>query len=451
MSATQPALATPSRDLSELERGVIAAPPPGPIAHLQREAMDRFQSLGLPARRDEAWRFTSLKKAVDTPYAPADGPGPGVQLPSLASLEMEAHRLVLVDGYVVPELSSLDTLPDGVEITGLAEALDRHPSLLRAHLGQHAAWADRPFVALSTASLRDAAVVRLARRAVVDTPVHIVSLATRRDAPTASFPRVLILAEEQSQASVIETYVGGGDDTLIVPVTEVIAGRNAVVHHMVDQRHELGTTHIGALHVHLERDATVHCTSSAFGSDLARREITAVLAGEGADCRLDGLYAVAGKQHTDTQVVVEHRSPHCTSEQLFKGVLDDSGRSVFNGRILVAEGAQKTSALQSNRNLLLSRSAQAHSNPQLEIFADDVRCTHGSTTGRLDADAVFYMRSRGLDRGAAEALLTVAFADEVLSRIPVDEVHRDARRSLATRLPLGDSLLDEGDIMEATA
>lgn len=451
MSAAQPATAEGTRERCELELGLGAPPAPTPIAQLQREALGRFLELGVPSRRDEAWRFTNLSKIAATPYTPAEEPGAGATVPQMASTRMDAYRAVLVDGFLVRELSNLDDLPAGAEIIGLAEAFAIHRDELRDHLGQHAGWHERPFVALNTARMRDGVLLRIPRRTVLDKPVHIVSIATERQSPTASFPRVLILAEEQSEVRVVETYVGGGVGTLVVPVTELIAEQAAVVKHIVDQQHERGTTHIGALHAHLDRDASVHCASSAFGGDLARREISAVLAGEGADCRLDGLYTVNEKQHTDTQVVVEHRSPHCTSEQLFKGILDDSGRSVFNGRILVAEGAQKTNALQSNRNLLLSRTAQAQSNPQLEIFADDVRCTHGSTTGRLDPDAVFYLRSRGLDKGAAEALLTVAFADEVLGRIPVDGVHADVRSVLATRLPLGSSLLDEETVLEATA
>ena len=435
-AATAAPQATPTTDLSPFVRSLSVPPEPGPLAQQQREALQQFTERGLPTRRDESWRFTNLARLGSTEFATASFPAaPSLDPAELPDAIEESHRVVVVDGHVVTAHSDLTDLPDGLTISSLADLSKQRPQSIPTQLGQVRQHNASPFVALNVARATDGVVVRIHRNTVVERPIHIISITTQPRQPTASFPRTLVVAEEQSQATVIETLVGGGEHALTIPVTEIHAHTSAVIEHVVDQQLDAGCRQIAALHLHLDRAATIHSASTSFGGALARREITAVLTGEGADCRLDGLYVADSGQHMDTQVVVEHRSPHCTSEQLFKGVLDGTARTVFNGRIFVAEGAQKTDARQSNRNLLLSRTAQAQSNPQLEIFADDVRCTHGSTTGQLDSDAIFYLRSRGIDRKTAEGILTVAFADEVVSRFSNSQIRANLRSALAGRLP----------------
>lgn len=428
------AVATTS-ETTVLER--LASQPvdaPAFVAELRRAGRDRILEAGLPTPRREAWRFTNLKRIAETVFEPAPAatadPGPWAV--------DGAHLAVMVNGRFAPGLSRLAELPDGVTVGSLAQAWRDRPELVKRHLGRRVQLDDHPVAALATAAFVDGVMVHVARGVAVDEPIQVLHVAVGCDAPVAAAPRLLVIAEATSQATVVEQYVGVGGGTLTLPVTELELAPGAVLRHVRLQEEARNTDHVALQTAFLERDAQLESVAVNLGGLLFRADVDAVLAGEGAHAAIDGLYLVEGDQHSDTQLRVRHAAPHCTSHELYKGILDGSARSVFNGRIVVDPGAQKTDAIQANRNLLLSDGALAFSNPQLEIFADDVRCTHGSTVGRLDEDAVFYLRSRGLDRAAAESLLTWAFASELVQRIPVDPVRERLERFLFERLPQGE-------------
>jgi Fe-S cluster assembly protein SufD len=409
---------------------------PSFLAELRDRAAERFAELGIPTPRREEWRFTNLREIAETPYAVANGNGSN---PSIEPWALPGcHRLVLVDGHFDPELSWIDELPSGVVLTGLGDALQRSPELVELHLGRLVDDSDHAFAALNSALFDDGVFLWLPAGAVVDRPIQLLFLSSDSGKPTANLPRTLIVAGSSSQATVVESYAGGNDQNLSCPVIEIVLADNASLDHHVLHEEGEGARHLAVRQSTLGRDSSLESSSIDLGGSLVRRDVGARLDGEGGHVSLNGLYLTDGRRHVDNQLRVHHARPHCTSEQLYKGILDGSSRAVFNGRIVVDPGAQKTNAQQSNRNLLLSDGALVHSNPQLEILADDVRCTHGSTIGRLDEDALFYLRSRGIDRGAAESLLTYAFAAEVVGRIRPTAVRRRLEEYLFARLPSGE-------------
>ncbi len=454
--------------------------PPGEpeaVVALRRAAIERFGALGFPTLRHEEWRFTNLAPLARASFrrpVPAERrsrPRPAVVAPWTFDA---AARLVFVNGRLAPELCEWGSLgaagaspaplaPLAPIVASLAAALGGGPGAAPAaaaagetegspqaspaarqaverYLGRHTPLGEQPFVALNTAFLREGALVVMPRGVVLRQPIHLLYLSTppRGAGPVAMcYPRNLIVAEEGSQLTVVETYAGEGS-YFNCGVTELLAGPGAVVDHYKVQRESRDAFHLATLSVHGERNSTISSHSISLGGGLVRNDVNAVLDGEGIDCTLNGLYLADGRQLVDNHMRVEHAKPHCSSHELYKGILDGKARSVFNGRIYVHKGAQKTDAKQSNRNLLLSPDAVANSNPQLEIFADDVKCTHGSTVGQLDEDAVFYLRSRGIGDAAARSLLTYAFAADVVARIKVEPVRRDLEEYLFARLPQGD-------------
>jgi Fe-S cluster assembly protein SufD len=406
---------------------------PGFLAERRLRAADRFTELGLPTRSWEEWRFTGVSQLGETRWSVAEpAPRPaGLDPQPLAG----GHRLSVVDGWLAPELSRLDGLPDGVVAVSLAEAVRRRPELIEPHLARHVALGDHPFAALNAARFRDGVLLWVPAGTILDRPVELQLVATPHQHPTLTLPRILIVAGRGSQATVVQRSVGGSADSFTCAVTEVVLEDGAVLDHAAVVEDDHGATHISAIEVRQGRDSALRSGVFALGAGLLRSDLAVTLDGTGADAALDGLYLASGRQHVDNHLLVRHSVPACTSRQLYKGILDGSSRAVFNGRIVVAKGAQKTDARQSNRNLLLSASALAQSNPQLEILADDVRCTHGSTIGRLDEDALFYLRSRGLDRASAESLLTWAFAAEIVDRARVPALRELLRRAVLARLP----------------
>jgi Fe-S cluster assembly protein SufD len=435
---------------------------PASLTALRRAAIERFAQLGLPTVRQEEWRFTNVAPLARTAFrrssppppqsAPAAAPTtpatPAVITPAeLARWTFDAAvRLVFVDGWLAPELSILGGaeagLPAGTVVESLASLLARAPHLVEPYLGRHTSFETAPFVALNTAFFRDGAAVMVPKGVVLEKPIHLLYLstataATATDRPLVAYPRNLIVAGENSQMTVVETYAGTGQ-YFNCGVTELIAGAGAVVDHCKVQRESHDAFHLATFQLYGERNSTIASHSISLGGGLVRNDVIAMLAGEGIECTLNGLYLAEGRQLIDNHMRVEHAKPHCNSHELYKGILDGKARSVFNGLIHVHHGAQKTDAKQSNRNLLLSADAIANSNPQLEIFADDVKCTHGSTVGQLDDDAVFYLRSRGIGEAAARSLLTYAFASDVVARIKVDAVRHDLEEFLFARLPQGE-------------
>ncbi len=421
----------------------LPASEPAAVKALRRMAIDRFAHLGFPTLRQEEWRQMNVAPIVKTAFVRPSGPEPSVDLSRLDPLSVgAAARLVFVNGRFSSRLSRLpqvDALPQGVLVSSLAEALETTPDKVEPWLGQHARFEEQPFVALNTAFLSDGAFIFVPRGAVVEQPIHVLyySTANPDGQPYAIFPRNLFVTGENSEVTIVETYAGEGV-YFTCPVTELVAGPASIVDHYKLQRESREAYHMATFQVGGERSCAPSSHSISIGGALVRNDVIAVLDGEGIDCILNGLYLAEGRQVIDNHMRVEHAKPHCASHELYKGILDGSARAVFNGLIHVHPGAQKTDAKQSNRNLLLSSGAIANSNPQLEIFADDVKCTHGSTVGQLDDDAIFYLRSRGIGEEAARSLLTYAFASDIVERIKVEPVRRDLEEFLFTRLPQGE-------------
>ena len=414
----------------------LPAGEPAAITALRRMAIERFATLGFPTLRQEDWRQTNVAPIAQGTFTRPQGPEPVVDLHRLEPLAVgAAARLVFVDGRLSPRLSSLGELPAGVIVASLAEALEKAPDKVEPWLGQHARFDDHPFVALNTAFLRDGALVWVPRGVIVEKPIHLMFVSSSTGIVT--FPRNLFVTGENSQVTLVETYAGMGA-YFTCPVTELVAGPASVVDHYKVQVESREAFHMATFQIEAERSCSPSSHSISIGGALVRNDVNAVLDGEGIDCILNGLYLGEGRQVIDNHMRVEHAKPHCASHELYKGVLDGAARSVFNGLIHVHPGAQKTDAKQSNRNLLLSANAIANSNPQLEIFADDVKCTHGSTVGQLDEDAIFYLRSRGIGEEAARSLLTYAFASDIVERIKVEPVRRDLEEFLFARLPQGE-------------
>ncbi|HWM89514.1 MAG TPA: Fe-S cluster assembly protein SufD [Thermoanaerobaculia bacterium] len=416
---------------------------PAAVTALRRMAIERFAILGFPTLRQEAWRQTNVAPIAQGAFVRQsfrpEASEPAVDLSGVDPLAVgAAARLVFVNGRLSTRLSSMDELPPGVVVASLAESLEKAADKVEPWLGQYARFEDHPFVALNTAFLRDGALVWVPRGVVVEKPIHLLYVSTPENGnPVVTFPRNLFVAGENSQVTLVETYAGEGV-YFTCPVTELVAGPASVVDHYKLQLESRDAFHIATFQVEAERSCTPSSHSISIGGSLVRNDVIAVLNGEGIDCILNGLYLGEGRQTIANFMRVEHAKPHCASHELYKGVLDGSARAVFNGLIHVHPGAQKTDAKQSNRNLLLSPSAIANSNPQLEIFADDVKCTHGSTVGQLDEDAIFYLRSRGIGAEAARSLLTYAFASDIVERIKVDPVRRDLEEFLFARLPQGE-------------
>ncbi len=404
------------------------------VLALRLEGSRAFAATGVPTTKNEDWRFTNLKGLASTPHELA-GPATADISPWRIA---DSHRLVFVNGRYSADLSDVSELPDGVTICPLSVALAGGVDRATFALGKSIDLTIHPFAALNTANFVDGAFIHLGRGALVEKPIHLIFVAVGGEAPTWSAPRTLVSADSTSEATIVEHYVGTGGETLTLPVTEFYLAPGANIKHVRFQEESREARHIALQTSRQGRDSRLESVALNVGAGLARTNIDAELGAPGAHASLDGLYLVEDTQHTDTQIKVRHTAPHCTSHELYKGILDGSSRAVFSGRIIVDPGAQKTDAIQSNRNLLLSAGALVNSNPQLEILADDVRCTHGSTVGRLDEEAVFYLRSRGIGRATAESLLTYAFAAEIVHEIPVAEIRERMERHLVDRLPQGE-------------
>jgi Fe-S cluster assembly protein SufD len=422
-----------------------AAKGPSWLHERRRAGIEAFAALGFPSPRDESWRFTNISPVTGVAFRPASGPKRnGVRPEIIAALPLSrvaSYLMVCVDGHYSSELSTAGFIADGVKFGSLAEAVRSHPDLIQAHLGRLSPWTTHPFAALNTAFLADGAFLYLPDGAVIEKPIHILFVATGREKDLASHARSLVVVGRNARATVVETWLGTKEAAYLTnATTEITIGERAVVHHIKVQMESPRSFHFACLAAHQERSSSFRSSSLSLGGSLVRNDVSAVLDGEASDCVLDGLYMPRGAEIVDNHTRIEHAKPHSTSFELYKGVLDGDSRAVFNGRIIVRQDAQKTDAKQNNSNLLLSESATVNSNPELEIFADDVRCTHGATIGNLDEDALFYLRSRGISEGAARGILTYGFAGEIVERI-ADQNLREALRDLvADRLPEGSRL-----------
>ncbi len=391
-----------------------------PFHARRREALERFSERGFPTVRDEEWRYTDVSPLASIPFEPVlEYSGTGLK-PGM----VEDHSLglrnsvVLVDGFFSRELSKPLSLPPGVRVESLSAAVKSTPRDVEPFLGRLAARAMNPFAALANAFLRDGVVVFVPDNTVMDEPVHLLSLATSRPGPFVIHPRILIVVGNNAQFSLLESHVGVGDNVYFTnAATDFFIGENSVVEHDKLQMESLQAYHISTVSMHQSRTSTMISNNIALGGRLTRNDIGVVLDGEGSEATLNGLYLGTGERLIDNHTAIEHAQPHCNSHELYKGILSGKSRGVFNGKIFVRKDAQKTDAKQTNKNLILSDDASIDTKPQLEIFANDVKCTHGATIGQLDEEALFYLRSRGISTGDARTMLIYAFASDVIDRI----------------------------------
>ena len=419
----------------------LPADEPTWLASLRKGAAERFAELGLPTRQLEDWRFTNLEPIARTAFEPPPldaSIDPG-QLERVAG-RFTPIRLVFVNGGYAPQFSSNDQARRGLEVMTVAEAIGHDGKRLAPHLGRYASYAEDAFTALNTAAFTDGLLIHVQPDARPD-PVHLVYASVPGDKPAVCHPRNLIICGPRSQLTVIEHYVSMADGVYLNnAVTEIAAGpASEVTHYFVEEESEQAYN-ISTLACQQQADSKLVSHSILLGGALVRNNIRVVLDGSGSHCLINGLFAGHGRQHLDNFMRVEHAKSRCASRQFYKGILDEKAHGVFSGRIYVAPDAQQTDAKQTNANLLLSDQAQIDSKPQLEIYADDVKCTHGATIGQIDEDAVFYLRSRGIDLQAARAMITYAFAAESLQRMQPEPLRRALAGKLLARLPQGDLL-----------
>ncbi|MDP3936504.1 MAG: Fe-S cluster assembly protein SufD [Deltaproteobacteria bacterium] len=414
-----------------------------PLHSVRRKAFERFADVGFPTRREEDWKFTNLAPLMKTPFRVPNlfTLDAGARKAALDELPGDGPRLVFVNGRLDPSLSGPIESEGKVRLMSLAEAFRARPDIIEKYFGHHARHEEFSLVALNTSFVRDGAFIHLTDGAVLDTPIHLLFISTAAAGPTVSHPRNLFVAGRNSQATIVESYWAPGSDVYYTnAVTEVVLEEGAVVDHYRVQRESEAAFHTGSVTVNQARSANYISNIVSLGGGLVRNDLRILLDGEGAASMLNGLYMVGGTQHVDNRTVVDHARPHCSSNEVYKGVLDGKATGVFNGEIIVREDAQKTDAHQLNKNLVLSEEALINTKPRLRINANDVKCTHGATVGMLDEDALFYLRSRGFPREEARNILTYAFAADVIEPMRDEWLRTAIERLVLARLPAGDRL-----------
>ncbi|SDO91526.1 Fe-S cluster assembly protein SufD [Halomonas shengliensis] len=406
------------------------------IAARRQAGAARFEAMGFPTRRDEAWKYTDVRAiargdfalAADADFSPASA--------AALTLPIDAFRLTFVDGVFSAALSQLDGLPAGVSLVPLSAALAENHEAVGGPLGRLTGVEFSPFSALNTAFMEEGAVLRLAPGTVVEKPIILQFLSRAGEAPVMSHPRILVEAGGRSQATLIEHHVGEeGAANFTNLVEEVILERNALLTHYKLQEAPLADLHVASIHVEQARDSRYTSFNLNLGGALVRTDLISDLNGENATCDFYGLFYGQDRQHVDSHTLANHNAPHTFSNENYKGILDDRAHGVFNGKVVVKRDSQKIEGFQSNANLLLSDRAEIDAKPELEIYADDVKCSHGTTTGQLDEEAIYTLRSRGIDRQTARGLLTLAFAGEVLEEVDVDAVAERVELAVAGKLP----------------
>jgi Fe-S cluster assembly protein SufD len=412
------------RYLKDLLQGQsqLSASPLERLNQLRSNAVNRVNALNLPTKNDEEWRFTDISPLTKVSFQPVRVASP------FQSSDVEhfyltetVTRLVFIDGIYAPHLSTQiaeTSKNSGVVVSSLAAASSEDLAAIESHLGYHTELQDNIFAALNTAFLHEGALIIVPRNISVETPIHLLFIATQKE--VSSHPRCLLIAEPGSTVTVIEDYVTLQKETYVTnTVAEFVLANSAHVNHIRIQRDSKEAFHMANCSVSLARESRYQSVSVALGARISRYNLNVLLQGEGAECTADGLALISNRQLADTHACIDHIKPHCTSHQLHKCIIDDAAHAVFNGKIIVRPGAQLTNSTQSNRNLLLTSKARIDTKPQLEIFADDVKCAHGATVGQLDNEEIFYLKSRGLSEVTARNLLTYAFGAEVIERIPI--------------------------------
>ena len=417
--------------IAAFEQLTAEAPGTRGTQSLRRAAFDRFATLGFPTRKNEDWHFTSVAPIADEEFMLLAAKSGDVRRDELEPFGFGAAgwlTMVFVNGRFAPELSDIDAPPAGVTVRDLASAWTTAPSVADL-VGTIATYESQSFTALNTAFMYDGAVVQIAKDTDVARPIHLLFVTDATAAKGMMHPRNLVVTGRNSRATVVESYVSTTNAMYLTnAVTEVSVAEGATLRHIKIQREADRAYHVGTVEVIQARDSHYMSFSLATGAALSRSNISTTLGGEGSGATLNGLYMIEGEQHSDHQTQIVHAQPNTFSRELYKGVLDGRSHGVFNGKVYVHPIAQKTDGKQTNKTLLLSATAQVDTKPQLEIFADDVKCTHGATIGQIDQTALFYLKSRGIENGLARRLLTYAFAADVLETIEVDEIREHLER-----------------------
>jgi Fe-S cluster assembly protein SufD len=413
---------------------------PAWATRLREDAFDAFERLGFPTTGEEDWKYTNVAPIARAFFAPPPSAERarlgGNELAKISYSETAHSRLVFVNGSINDELSSLDALPAGIIVTSLSDALrSEHQNVLREHVGRATEFDVDGFAELNAAYLGEGAFVYLPPGARLDAPLHLLFVAGESETPLLVSPRVVVVADRDSSVTIIEGYEATGEHVYLTnAVVEVFVGEGARVGHYKVQRESERAFHVATTAVELARGAAYDLTTITLGARLSRHGVRVNMAHEGAECWVDGLYLVGAGQHADTHSTIDHFAPRCTSHQIYKGILDGDARAVFNGKVFVHPDAQQTDAQQTNKNLLLSSDARVDTKPQLEIYADDVKCSHGATVGQLEEEELFYLRSRGLHDELARNLLTYGFAEELIDKIKIESIKNQLDEAILNRL-----------------
>ncbi|HEY1685199.1 MAG TPA: Fe-S cluster assembly protein SufD [Tepidisphaeraceae bacterium] len=395
---------------------------------LSASAKRQFESAGFPTGTEEEWRFTNIAPLLRTKFTlarPAIGSTIGTDVRDAFTFGRDcAAELVIVDGVYSPALSRIKPFARGIVVNSLGEAIAQNNPIVAKNLGRFTDLSAHPFAALNTAMIHDGVFVYVPKSQTIQGPIHLLFISTENAQPTVSHPRTLVVVEENAEVQIVESYVGQTGSYWSNAVTEIVAAKHSRIDHCKLQQESPQSFHVANMHVHLESHAQFISHSATLGGQLTRNDLTVKMAGEYADATLNGLVVLKDSQHCDNHTLLDHASPNCPSHELYKHVLADKSSGVFKGKILVRQPAQKTDSKQTSKSLLLSDDATMNSQPALEIYADDVKCTHGSTIGPVDEDMVFYLRTRGVSLQAARHLLTYAFAADITRRIKVEPVRR---------------------------
>ena len=407
-----------------------------PIHKIRKEAIAKFSELNFPTTHEEDWKYTNIAPLLKFNFKPAAKVHkiPGTKFNKFLFNAMKSSRLVFVNGHFSDELSVLNNLPDGVELCSIDEGLKKNSDVLYNHLAKYADYNEHIFTALSTAFAKEGVFLYVPDGKIIEDPVHILFIADSNGENILTQPRNLIVAGKNTQATVIEHYVTTGEDVYFTnAVTEVYTDENSNIEHIKLQQESSKAFHISRLEVRQERNSNFKSHSVSTGGELARDDVYSKFNSEGCECSLNGLYLLNGKRLYDAHTVIDHSKPNCSSHEHYKGILDDNSRGVFNGKVIVRPDAQKTNAFQENNNIILSDEALVNTKPQLEIFADDVKCSHGATIGQLNEEAMFYLKSRGIGEEKGKIILLHAFASDIVRNIKVEEVKNYLEEILENR------------------
>ncbi len=399
------------------------------MKNLKSDAFARFSVLGFPTLKNEEWKYTNVEAITRLPFEFAESSS----LDSLKCSEEASACLVFVNGFYSEKLSQVKNLPSGILLGSLSDFIQKKPELIQEHLSKYSSYQKHPFVALNTAFVREGAFVFIPKGITLEKPIEIIFISESSRTFVVQ-PRNLIVAESASQATIVEHYIGKDAVYLTNAVTEIFAADSAVIEHVKVQEESEKAYHIFSLGIQQERQSNVTSHSISLGAALSRHDLSSVLNAEGSECVMNGLYLTFGSQHVDHHTLIDHAKPHCVSQELYKGILADKSRGVFNGKVIVRPNAEKTNSSQSNKNLLLSDEAEIDTEPLLEIFNNDVKCSHGASTGHLDPKQIFYLRSRGISEDYARSMLTYAFAGEVIDKLKIPSLRESLQKKLFDRL-----------------